>query len=102
MLESAQQSTLVNHPCFQVKATKSVESSNFSKEDMDRFLIEFEVERSKRMDEMDMMIKMNQELMSVSTELVLARGVLKEENERFQEGLRAEGGFPPRQWILAR
>ncbi|KAK0606613.1 hypothetical protein LWI29_001539 [Acer saccharum] len=68
-----------------VRITKPLDLSNFSKEDMDKLQIEFEVERSKRMDEMDRMIKMNQELISMSTELVLARAVLKEENDAFQE-----------------
>ena len=49
---------------------KPLESPNSSKEDMDKLRIEFEVERSKKMDEMESWINMNQELMRVSKELL--------------------------------
>ncbi|KAK0590701.1 hypothetical protein LWI29_030581 [Acer saccharum] len=50
---------------------------------MDKLRIEFEVERSKKMDETESWINMNQEL-SVSKEVLLARDVSKKENEELQ------------------
>ena len=68
-----------------VGITKPLESSHSSKEDMVKLRMEFEVERSKMLDETESWINMNQELMRVSKELLLARDVLSEENEALQE-----------------
>ena len=68
-----------------VVITKPLESSHSSKEDMVKLRMEFEVERSKMLDETESWINMNKELIRVSKELLLARDVLSEENEALQE-----------------
>ena len=52
---------------------------------MVKLRMEFEVERSKMLDETESWINMNKKLMRVSKELLLARDVSSKENEALQE-----------------